>query len=775
MILPEMDGRLHFRLFNIKQLKKNPLIRYILLLIPFLLLSCKTDNKKESSTHVHHKKQVPLSTPLAASTKAMVDELFLIARNPQNEDMWYLNAKKASKMEAQLPALVSNPNKYIGIAFQTAFQWLNAGEYDKSIKSMDNLFQYLQSNKINPPQGTLNKLKELHALGYIRKGEIENCLENHNEYSCLLPIEKTGRHTNKTGSISAKAIYEELIKSDPNNFQYKWLYNIVEMTLGNYPNNIPSNLLIDPKVFQSEASIGRFTDIAGGLGLAVNDISGSVVLEDFNNDYYLDLMVSSYGLEDQLHYFENDTQGGFIDKTKTAGLSGLWSGLNMVQADYNNDGLIDVLVLRGAWLANEGQHPNSLLKNEGNGRFRDVTKESGLYTKLPTQTASWADYDNDGWIDLFIGNESSPSSQAACQLFHNNRDGTFTEKANELGINIQGYIKGSVWGDINQDNWPDLYVSNLMGPNYLMLNNGAGTGFTNIAPQSKTSEPNNSFPCWFFDYNQDGLDDIFVSGFDRKFNEAAGQVAKDYLGLPVQATKPCLYKNNGNNTFTEVSKTANVDKVLYTMGCNIGDLNNDGYPDFYAATGTPDFSALIPNRMFLNSNGQQFKDVTKIGGFGHLQKGHGVAFGDIDADGDQDVYTVLGGSYQGDNFMNALFQNPGTSNRFISLKLEGTTSNKAAIGALVKTVVSTEDGEKAFFQRVGSGASFGANSLQVEQGLGSATSIKRIEIFWPGSKDAEVIEDLELDSFYLIKQGSTKGKKIERKKIIFKKGDHHHH
>ena len=750
--------------------------RYILLIFPFLFLACQPDSAKDHSAHAHHQTQTEKPpSPLPASTKAMAEELFSIARNPQNEDMWYLNAKKARKMEAQLPALASNPSQYITMAFQSAFQWLNAGEYDKSIKRMNDLFTFLQTNKINLPPATLNKLKELHALGYMRKGEIENCLENHNEYSCLLPIEKTGKHTNKSGSNAAKAIYENLMEIEPNNFQYKWLYNIAQMTLGNYPNNIPPNLLIDPQVFESEAPLDRFTDIAGGLGLAINDISGSVVLEDFNNDHYLDLMVSSYGLEDQLHYFENDKQGSFIDKTDAAGLTGLWSGLNMVQADYNNDGLIDVLVLRGGWFANEGQHPNSLLKNEGNGRFRDVTKEAGLYAKFPTQTATWADYDNDGWVDLFIGNESSPSSVAPCQLYHNNGDGTFTEKAKEVGINIQGYIKGSVWGDINQDNWPDLYVSNLMGPNYLMLNNGKGTGFTNIAQQTQTSEPNSSFPCWFFDFNQDGLDDIFVSGFDPNFNEAAGEVAKDYLGMSTKAEKPRLYKNNGNNTFTEVSKSANVDKVLYTMGCNIGDLNNDGFPDFYAATGTPDFSALIPNRMFLNSNGQQFKDVTKAGGFGHLQKGHGVAFGDIDADGDQDVYTVVGGSYQGDNFMNALFQNPGTNNPSVTLKLEGTTSNKAAIGALVKTVVTTKNGEKTFFQRVSSGGSFGANSLRIEQGLGEATAIKQIEIFWPGSKEVEIIKGLNLNGFYLIKQGTAKAKKIDLKKIIFKKNTHQHH
>lgn len=752
------------------QLNNIPYATILLFIIMF------TSCKKEST---NSQKQLPSkSSPsqIAASTKKMAEELKNIAHDPQNQDMWYLNAKKAAKIESQLPKLTNNPSAYITALFQASGQWLNAGKYDRSVELLNTLFAYLSKNNINLPDKTFSQIKEIQAIAFMRKGEIENCLENHNAYSCLLPIEKAGQHQNKTGSSSALSIYEELLKRDPNNLQNKWLYNIAQMTLGNYPNNMPTNLVVDPKVFQSEVKINRFTDIAMNLGVAVNDISGSVVLEDFNNDHYLDIMVSSYGLEDQLRYFENDGQGGYVDKTDAAGLTGLWSGLNMVQADYDNDGLIDVFILRGAWLGLEGKHPNSLLKNEGNGRFRDVTIEAGLYSKLPTQTASWADYNNDGWIDLFIGNESTPTVSANCELYHNNGDGTFTEKSEELGLNINGYIKGVSWGDFNQDNWPDLYISDILGANKLMLNNGNGSGFNDIANLAKVTEPINSFPCWLFDFDQDGLEDIFVSGFDvRQFETAAGEVAKDYLGLPTQAEKPRLYKNNGNNTFTEVSQSKNVAKVLFTMGCNVGDLNNDGFPDFYAATGTPDFRALIPNRMFLNDEGKQFKDVTSAGGFGHLQKGHGVAFGDIDADGDQDIYTVLGGSYQGDNFMNALFQNPGTDNHFITLKLVGTTCNKAAIGAMVKTITDGPNGEKAFYQRVRSGGSFGANTLRIEQGIGKSTSVKRLEVNWPGTKEVEVFEGLSLDEFFIIEQGSGKAQKIQIKPISFKTDGHHHH
>lgn len=305
-------------------------------------------------------------------------------------------------------------------------------------------------------------------------------------------------------------------------------------------------------------------------------------------------------------------------------------------------------------------HPNSLLRNNGDGTFSDVTRESGLYCRFPTQTASWADYNGDGWVDLFIGNEHSPTAEAPSQLFQNNGDGTFSDVAVAKGAAIKGFIKGCVWGDYDNDGHPDLYASLINGANVLLHNGGPKNDFkfTNAATAAAVQEPLVSFPCWFFDYDQDGWEDLFVSGFDfRQFETAADEVTKDYLGLPVKAELPRLYHNNKKGGFTEVSQAMQVNKVLYTMGCNYGDLNNDGYPDFYAATGTPDFRALIPNRMFLNGGGKAFYDVTTAGGFGHLQKGHGVAFGDLDNDGDQDVYNVLGGSYDGDNFMNALFLN----------------------------------------------------------------------------------------------------------------------
>src|SRR5207253_8853267 len=168
-----------------------------------------------------------------------------------------------------------------------------------------------------------------------------------------------------------------------------------------------------------------------------------------------------------------------------------------------------------------------------------------------------------------------------------------------------------------------------------------------------------------------------------------------------------------------------------TMGCNFGDLDNDGFLDFYLATGNPNNAMLIPNRMFRNDAGKIFQDVTTSGGFGHLQKGHAVAFADFDNDGDQDVYAVMGGAYTGDTARNVLFENPGHGNHFIKLKLEGVQSNRSAIGARLKLLVQTLTGERAIQRVILTAGIFGSNPLIQEIGVGDAKKILQAQIFWP--------------------------------------------
>src|SRR5262249_51712228 len=152
-----------------------------------------------------------------------------------------------------------------------------------------------------------------------------------------------------------------------------------------------------------------------------------------------------------------------------------------------------------------------------------------------------------------------------------------------------------------------------------------------------------------------------------------------------------LYHNNGDGTFTDMSKEAHLDKLLLTMGANFGDIDNDGYLDFYLGTGDPTLTTLVPNRMFRNDGGRIFQDITTSGGFGHLQKGHGVAFGDLEGTGNQDVFEVMGGVFPVDKFWSALYKNPGQGNHWMKLRLTGIKANRFAVGARIKLDV-TENG-----------------------------------------------------------------------------------
>jgi hypothetical protein len=225
-----------------------------------------------------------------------------------------------------------------------------------------------------------------------------------------------------------------------------------------------------------------------------------------------------------------------------------------------------------------------------------------------------------------------------------------------------------------------------------------------------------------------------------------------YMGKPHSSEVPRLYRNLGNGTFSDVTRQARLDRAILTMGANFGDLDNDGFLDIYLGTGGPDLRLLLPNRMFRNAGGKTFEDVTTSGGFGHLQKGHGIAFGDIDADGDQDIYAVMGGWYTADGFRNALFENPGHGNRWITLRLRGTRTNRLALGARIKLTLAEPSGPRVVHAVVGTGGSFGSSSIQQEIGLGRAERIESIEVTWPVSGKRQVLANPGLDRVLEIRE-----------------------
>jgi hypothetical protein len=656
-----------------------------------------------------------------------------------------------------------------------AYDLLLLGQSQEAAQRFQRIKDTIVENKSLFDANLLRVVREYLAISYLRRGEQANCICQHSPDSCLFPIKGSGVHRVKQGSQAAIKEYAEVLNENPKDLTARWLLNIAYMTLGEYPDNVPKRWLIAPDLFKSEHEFQRFSDVAPQWGVDAVGLAGGCIIEDFDGDGYLDLMTSSSGLEkgrDQLRFFHNNGDGTFSDRTAEAGLSGIIGGKNLIQADYNNDGFPDVLVLRGGGLLGRlGQQPLSLLRNNGDGTFEDVTEKAGLLAFHPTQAAAWADYDNDGWLDLFVGVESSPvpyfdvplyrdferPKEQRCRLYHNNRNGTFTECAREVGLDVVGYVKGVAWGDYDNDGLPDLFLSRMYGPGLLFRNEGRNRAGQWEFKKVAAMEPAQSSVAWFWDYNNDGWLDLFVSGYSSTGGSyAAGQVAAGYLGLPFTAELPRLYRNERGRSFTDVTRAVGLNKVLYAVGGNFGDLDNDGWPDIYLSTGGADYRALIPNRMFRNAEGKGFQDVTSAAAVGHLQKGGAVAFGDINNDGTPDIYTVLGGDVPGDAFRRALFLNPGCGNHWITLRLEGVQSNRSAIGARIKVSVDSENTIRDIYATVSSGGSYGASTLQQTIGLGKATSIRSIEIRWPTTGKVQIFEQVKMDQMVRIREGEAR-------------------
>ncbi len=693
-------------------------------------------------------------------------------------------AERLGQLVEHLPLSVDQ----LTLRLRYARELLGAGRFEECVEVLDGVLA--DASTVGPQVAARARLHVLNlkAAAYLRMGEEQNCVLTSSEDACLLPIRGGGVHRRKEGATRAAETLVDLLALTPDDLRARWLLNVAHMTLGSYPEGVPEPFLIPPEVFASEAELPRFNNVAQAVGVDVFGLSGGAVLEDFDGDRLLDLMVSHMGLDQQTTLHLNRGDGTFAERTREAGLTGEVGGLNMVSTDYDNDGLVDVLILRGGWMESQGRFPSSLLRNEGDGRFRDVTVEAGLLRTAPTQTAVWLDYDGDGWLDLFFGNESTPRGGShPCELFRNDGDGTFTEVAAAVGLDLVGFVKGATSGDFDNDGRPDLYLSLQGAGNVLLHNDGptpvaGGTAdgeandgeaaegdgverersawrFTDVTEAAGVAEPLRSFATFFFDFDNDGWEDLFVAGYN--VGNMAHEVTADRLGLPTDAARGRLYRNRGDGVFEDVTREAGLWRVLPAMGLNYGDLDGDGYLDIYMGTGEPDLTAIVGSRMFRNAEGRVFQDVTTAGNFGHLQKGHAIAFGDVDNDGDQDVFAEMGGALLTDNAFSALYRNPGHGHRWLGVDLVGVRSNRKALGARLEVTVETPGGTRSLHRTVGSGGSFGAGPFRQQIGLGDATRIVSLKVSWPATGETRTFEGLELDWWVEIREGEEPARSLE--------------
>ncbi len=627
--------------------------------------------------------------------------------------------------------------------------WSYEGDMQKAIANYRLEYEIL--GELGETARVLEMVEKI-GIAELRLGENENWCRHHNSSSSIFPLSAEAHFTQTDAAHDAIRQFLEYLKQKPDDLEVRWLLNMANMMLGTYPQGVAKKYLIPPNVFKAAEDTVRFTDIAPAVGLNIFDMAGGAIVDDFDNDGLPDVVVSSYNAIQHMRYFHNNGDGTFSEQTEKAGLADQFGGLNIIQTDYNNDGRPDIYVMRGAY---EEPMRKSLLRNNGDGTFTDVTQQAGLAVPATmSQTAVWADFDNDGWLDLFVGNELTPS-----QLFHNNGDGTFTDIAPKAGVDRSAFTKSVVAGDYDNDGYMDLYVSNWGEKNFLYHNNGDGT-FTDVAARLQVDLPLQSFTSWFFDYNNDGWLDLYVSSLTPSLT----QYLRSVLGQTIpEEIQPRLYRNTGKGTFEDVTEETGLAHAGMTMGANFGDIDNDGFLDFYLGTGNPSYATLIPNLMFRNIEGKHFADITYSSGTGTLQKGHAVAFADINNDGQVEMFCKLGGATPGDSYFSALFRNPHPNdNHWITIKLTGVKTNRAAIGARIKLTVSAQHGQRREIHRtVTSGGSFGASPLRQHIGIGKASRINEIEIWWPTSKTHQVFHHVEPNQFIEVKEFESSFAKLK--------------
>ncbi len=682
------------------------------------------------------------------------------------DDVPHIGVGVVKNTAAKLEKVANEPgtvDERVQLKLRLANYLLRHSQIAETIEHLESAFDLATTNQL--PDEVFNKIRRALGVAHLRSGAIKHCIQMHNPESCLFPIRGKGVWENPQSAMKAIGYFDAYLKDQPDNPGVRWLLNIAHMAAGSYPSGLSPELLIPLSIIESIQEAPRFRNIAPTLGLDAFNLAGGAVMDDFDNDGFLDVITSTYHPCESMSYSHNNSDGTFSDWSEKSKLAEQLGGFNLVHADYNNDGLLDIAVLRGAWKG-RGKYRkqrNSLLRQNSDGTFSDVTKDSGLGSSAyPSLAAAWGDYDNDGNLDLYIGNEWFPS-----ELYRNNGDGTFTDVAEDAGVENNAHTKGVTWGDYDNDGDIDLYVSNVKGLNRLYRNNGNGT-FTDVAKDLGVAideSKSETFATWFWDVDNDGWLDLFVAGFNVK--SGVREVAADYLELAATGERLRLFKNDRTGGFVDVTKEMKLHHVRLPMGANYGDIDNDGFLDFYLGTGAPGFDFLVPNRMYGNVNGKYFVDITTAANVGHLQKGHAIAFGDLDNDGDQDLYAQMGGWYPDDRFFNALFENPGTANHWITVKLIGVQTNRFGMGARIKVVVETKQGDRAIHRVVGSGGSFGSSSLQQEIGVGEANLIKTLEIFWPTSNTRQVFTNVAVDQFIEITEGDSDRRALSQKMIRF--------
>lgn len=607
------------------------------------------------------------------------------------------------------------------------------------------------------------------ALAHMRLGELENCLgplraEGHDRHAehaappdagafCSLPLRHPHArpHAGRRAARLLARLLELHEEEDDDRALYRWLLNLDLMTVGGFPADVPPRHLVrTPFVdgfygVEAERRLRRhsdlrFTDRARSLGVQNVGTGRGVAVEDFDGDGDLDLVATgSFG---GLRYFRNEAGARFTDATAGSGLESVRQPLTVAPVDHDGDGRMDLFVVC--------QLTHYRLFRNAHGRFEDVTRRSGLLDVLPrgaiapSWIGAWGDVDGDGTLDLFLtswatrmpwtrGVLSRPRLDSRLFL---NRGGRFRDATAAMGLDRwvrDRHLVAAAFGDYDADGRLDLYLAGpFAGSNVLLRNEGE-----RFAAREPLAWREPGFTAAFVDVDHDGRLDLFHGGFA----DARTAIAQTVFGeRGLRAGHSAILRQRADGRFEARPELFAGGAGGGSMGSSYGDLDNDGCADFYLGTGGPEPWFLLPNLMYRGERRGTgctgaLEDVSSLAGFGSLQKGHGIAFFDFDGDGDQDVYSSLGGMWPGDPWASQLFLNESERvGAWIALRLHGRRSNRFGLGSLVRVHARTADGTPVVRSAIVDGKTgFGAGPYLAHVGLGEAVAVDHVEVRWMGS------------------------------------------
>jgi len=487
-------------------------------------------------------------------------------------------------------------------------------------------------------------------------------------------------------------------------------------------------------IFAASSAVWSFTNVTassgishthgfvGGLTNPDRSFASGVAVGDYDRDGDIDLFAVRGTIGPDVLY-RNNGNGTFTNVAAAAGVATTHFGCGPIFADYDGDGWLDLLI------GSIESDPPLLFRNLGNGTFQDVTAASGIDYDRSTFSTSFADYDRDGDIDLFMTHRGSPQFEGR-HLWRNNGDGTFTDADaaagfGEFGDGLFEYTFTANWADIDGDHWPDLLVTSDLGTSEIYRNDGDGT-FTETTTAVITDEA--GMGAAVGDYDNDGDIDWFVSS-----------VMDSSIGY----TGNRLYQNSGGGTFTCHTLAGGVGSGFWGWGASFQDFNNDGFVDLYHVNGWAAPFDLDPARMFVSNGDGTFSQRAEELGVSFLGQGRGIAIFDFDNDGDLDIFIAQNSAAP------LLARNDGgNALNHLSVKLVGAGLNTEAIGARVCVTA----GGQTQMREIRCGSNYvSQDPTNAHFGIGTATSVQELRIEWPNGQ-VDILNGIPANNSVVVSQ-----------------------